>query len=329
MLRCKALGFTWHVPAFGEEVGMWRSHTKKQAKSAHNKGVIGQLIGVDPWGNGTSILIAKGTHIQDPELVNGVQPKTVAVECLRLSKPVVTPEGWNKDAMTTVENHWNLRRKRPMASHGFWTNTILFTVHCGSWECCSDGCRGCETSILVRRCWTTQQHCPTRDSAIQSASGQACSGTTCAYQDHSQSSHHTQEDCHDYNRSTVWTSEQATVKELHISQDCLERACSRTASMLLSSQEEDYHAVLGRTKSFWGRFRVVFGPFRVVFGPFGGRGFPFWDRTFCFRVLWGRFGVVLGSFGVVWSSCWVGLEGAVSWSFSRLVSADHVWVGFA
>ena len=25
MLRHKALGFQWHVPAFGEEVGMWRS----------------------------------------------------------------------------------------------------------------------------------------------------------------------------------------------------------------------------------------------------------------------------------------------------------------
>ena len=29
MLRHKALGFTWNMPAFGEEVGMWRSQDKK------------------------------------------------------------------------------------------------------------------------------------------------------------------------------------------------------------------------------------------------------------------------------------------------------------
>ena len=40
MLRHKALGFPWHVPAFGEEVGIWRSRDKKQTKSAHNKGVL-------------------------------------------------------------------------------------------------------------------------------------------------------------------------------------------------------------------------------------------------------------------------------------------------
>ena len=43
MLRHKALGFPWNVPAFGEEVGIWRSHDKKQeAKSLHNKGAVGQ-----------------------------------------------------------------------------------------------------------------------------------------------------------------------------------------------------------------------------------------------------------------------------------------------
>ena len=106
MLRHKALGFTWRVPVFGEEVGMWRSHDKKHAKSAHNKGAIGRLIGADPWVNRTCTLIAKGTDIQDLQLVNGLQPKTVAVDCLRLSKPAVTPEGWSKDAMTTLAHQW-------------------------------------------------------------------------------------------------------------------------------------------------------------------------------------------------------------------------------
>ena len=69
MLQHKALGFPWNVPAFGEEVGIWRSHDKKQAKSAHNKGAVGRLIAIDLWGNGTCILSAKGTDIQDPELV--------------------------------------------------------------------------------------------------------------------------------------------------------------------------------------------------------------------------------------------------------------------
>ena len=50
MLRHKALGLPWHVPAFGEEVGVWRSHDKKQAKSAHDKGALGRLIAKDPWG---------------------------------------------------------------------------------------------------------------------------------------------------------------------------------------------------------------------------------------------------------------------------------------
>ena len=73
-LRHKALGFQWHVPAFGEEVGMWRSHDKKQAKSAHHKGTIDKLIAIEPWGNGTCVLIAKWSDLHDPELVHGLQP---------------------------------------------------------------------------------------------------------------------------------------------------------------------------------------------------------------------------------------------------------------
>ena len=61
MLRHNALGFQWHVPAFGEEVGMWRSHDKQQAKSAHHKGAVGRLIAIELWGNGTCVLIAKGS----------------------------------------------------------------------------------------------------------------------------------------------------------------------------------------------------------------------------------------------------------------------------
>ena len=106
MLRHQALGFQWHVPAFWEKVGMWRSHDKKQAKSAHNKGAVGRLIAIDPWGNGASILIAKGPDLQDPELVYGLQPKTVGVERLRLSKPWIVPDGWSRDAMKNLANRW-------------------------------------------------------------------------------------------------------------------------------------------------------------------------------------------------------------------------------
>ena len=48
MLRRRALGFQWRVSAFGEEVGLWRSHDKRQANSAHNKGAVGRLIAIDP-----------------------------------------------------------------------------------------------------------------------------------------------------------------------------------------------------------------------------------------------------------------------------------------
>ena len=44
MLRHKALAFTWNMPAFGEEVGMWRSQDKKLIKAAQNRGAVGWLI---------------------------------------------------------------------------------------------------------------------------------------------------------------------------------------------------------------------------------------------------------------------------------------------
>ena len=66
MLRHKALGFSWNMPAFGEEVGMWRSQDKKLIKSANNHGAIGRLIEVTPWQNGTTSLIATGSDLQDP-----------------------------------------------------------------------------------------------------------------------------------------------------------------------------------------------------------------------------------------------------------------------
>ena len=106
LLRHKALGFTWNMPAFGEEVGMWRSQDKKLIKSAQNRGAIGQLIEVNPWQNGTTLLIAKGSDVQDPEIIPGLQPKTVAVECLRLSEPRLIPEGWTKPALDSLARDW-------------------------------------------------------------------------------------------------------------------------------------------------------------------------------------------------------------------------------
>ena len=66
-LRHKALGFQWHVPAFAEEVGMWRSHDKKQAQSAHHKDAVGRLIAIDPWGKATCVLIARGSDLHNPD----------------------------------------------------------------------------------------------------------------------------------------------------------------------------------------------------------------------------------------------------------------------
>ena len=106
MLRHKALGFSWNMPAFGEEVGMWRSQDKKLIKSANNRGAIGRLIEVTPWQNGTTSLIAKGSDLQDPEIIHGLQPKTVAVECLRLAEPRTIPEGWTKPALDVFAKQW-------------------------------------------------------------------------------------------------------------------------------------------------------------------------------------------------------------------------------
>ena len=107
MLRHKALGFTWNLPAFGEEVGMWRSQDKKLIKSAQQRGAIGRLIEVTPWQNGTTSLIAKGSDLQDPEIIHGLQPKTVAVDCLRLAAPRTVPEGWTKPALDVFAKQWS------------------------------------------------------------------------------------------------------------------------------------------------------------------------------------------------------------------------------
>ena len=106
MLRHKALGFPWNLPAFGEEVGIWRSQDKKLIKSANNRGAIGRLIEVTPWQNGTTSLIAKGSDLQDPEIIYGLQPKTVAVECLRLAAPRTIPSGWTKPALDVLARQW-------------------------------------------------------------------------------------------------------------------------------------------------------------------------------------------------------------------------------
>ena len=68
------------------------------------------MIAIDPWGNGTCVLIAKGSDLQDPELVHGLQPKTLAVERLRLSQPKVVPEGWNQDALKQFASRWQTIR---------------------------------------------------------------------------------------------------------------------------------------------------------------------------------------------------------------------------
>ena len=106
MLRHKALGFSWNLPAFGEEVGMWRSQDKKLIKSSTNRGAIGRLIEVTPWQNGTTSLIAKGSDLHEPEIIQGLQPKIVAVECLRLSEPRTIPEGWTKSALDVLAREW-------------------------------------------------------------------------------------------------------------------------------------------------------------------------------------------------------------------------------
>ena len=83
------------------------SFRRRMTKSKPSlRGAVGRLISIDPWGNGTCILIAKGTDVQDPELVSGLQPKTVAVDCLCLSKPRIVPDGWTRDAVNTLADRW-------------------------------------------------------------------------------------------------------------------------------------------------------------------------------------------------------------------------------
>ena len=108
MVLHKALGFPWHVPAFGEEVPMWRSHDKKQAKSAHNKGAVGRLTSIDPWGNGTFLLIAKGADVQDPELVrrSTAQDSSSGLPASEKAAPRIIPDGWVKDAIHTLAQRW-------------------------------------------------------------------------------------------------------------------------------------------------------------------------------------------------------------------------------
>ena len=140
MLRHKALGFTWNTPAFGEEVGMWRSQDKKLIKSANNRGAIGRLIEVTPWQNGTTSLVAKGSDLQDPVIIQGLQPKIVAVECLRLSEPRIVPEGWTKSALTSMRKHAFVYKDRIMKVFRFITEFGL--VKPGTLYQCTKACYG-------------------------------------------------------------------------------------------------------------------------------------------------------------------------------------------
>ena len=76
MLRHKVLGFQWHVPAFGEEVGMWLSNNK-QAKSAHHKGAVGS------W-----TMVSCLRHF--------------ALDPLGLSQNIIVPDGWNQAALNLL-----------------------------------------------------------------------------------------------------------------------------------------------------------------------------------------------------------------------------------
>ena len=65
-----------------------------------------QLTDMPSRQNGTTLLIAKGSDVQDPEIIQGLQPKTVAVDCLRLSQPRLIPEGWTRPALDTLARDW-------------------------------------------------------------------------------------------------------------------------------------------------------------------------------------------------------------------------------
>ena len=38
--------------------------------------------------------------------VSGPQPKAVAVDCLRLSKTRIVPDGWTRDAVNNLASRW-------------------------------------------------------------------------------------------------------------------------------------------------------------------------------------------------------------------------------
>ena len=63
MLRHKALGFLWNMPAFGEEVGMWRSQDKKLIKSAQNNRSIDRSDPMAEWHN---LADSKGQRFAEP-----------------------------------------------------------------------------------------------------------------------------------------------------------------------------------------------------------------------------------------------------------------------
>ena len=46
------------------------------------------------------------SDLQDPEIIQGLQPKIVAVECLRLAEPRTIPEGWTKPALDVFARDW-------------------------------------------------------------------------------------------------------------------------------------------------------------------------------------------------------------------------------
>ena len=83
--------------AHGEEAGIWRCWEIDFDRPLGGGG-----------GNGTCIFIAEGTDVQDPELVSGLQPKTVDVDCLRLSKPRIVPDGWTKDVIQNLAVGWQI-----------------------------------------------------------------------------------------------------------------------------------------------------------------------------------------------------------------------------
>ena len=73
LLRHETLGFPCNIPAFGEEIGVWRSHDQKLAKASDLKGAVGRVLHVALWGDGTCILLKKGCDPDDPDFMYGLQ----------------------------------------------------------------------------------------------------------------------------------------------------------------------------------------------------------------------------------------------------------------